>query len=54
MAINLLYYLSQDIVRKIEKNPSAAGDKPIKEVVIVDSGSLPVDEPFAVSKKSAD
>eukprot|EP00388_Colpodella_angusta_P029851 GDKK01017829.1.p1 GENE.GDKK01017829.1~~GDKK01017829.1.p1 ORF type:complete len:105 (-),score=33.54 GDKK01017829.1:67-381(-) len=29
-----------DIVRKIEKNKTARGDKPIKEVKIVESGAL--------------
>lgn len=40
------------VVRKIEANPTAAGDKPKKEVVIADCGSLPVDEPFAVEKSA--
>ncbi|XP_062590698.1 peptidyl-prolyl cis-trans isomerase 5-like [Saccostrea cucullata] len=43
-----------DVVRKIERNPTAGGDKPKEEVVIKDCGSLPVDTPFAVEKKSAD
>lgn len=30
-----------------------SGDKPTKSVVIVDCGSLPVEEPFAVPKTSA-
>jgi len=31
-----------EIVTKIESNPTASGDKPIKKVVIKDSGSLPL------------
>lgn len=42
-----------DVVRKIENNPTSSGDKPVKEVVIKDCGSLPVDTPFAVEKESA-
>ncbi|CAC5411415.1 PPIB [Mytilus coruscus] len=42
------------VVRKIESNPTAAGDKPKKDVVIVECGSLPVDEPFAVEKKASE
>lgn len=47
------YCFSQDVVRKIENNPTAAGDKPVKEVEIKDCGSLPVDSPFAVEKEDA-
>lgn len=47
------YCFSQDVVRKIENNPTSSGDKPVKEVVIKDCGSLPVDTPFAVEKESA-
>ena len=38
------------VVREIERSPTAAGDKPQKDVIIADSGSLPVDEAFAVDK----
>nr|UMA83662.1 venom-related protein peptidyl-prolyl isomerase [Conus judaeus]UMA84001.1 venom-related protein peptidyl-prolyl isomerase [Conus judaeus] len=38
------------VVRKIEGTRTGDRDKPVKDVVIVDSGSLPVDEPFSVSK----
>lgn len=48
-----MIFFSQDIVRKIENNPTAAGDKPVKEVEIKDCGSLPVDSPFAVEKEDA-
>lgn len=47
------YCFLQDVVRKIENNPTSSGDKPVKEVVIKDCGSLPVDTPFAVEKESA-
>jgi hypothetical protein len=48
-----LKYL-QDVVRQIENNPTRKpGDKPIKEVKIVDSGSEPVPQPFAVAKGDA-
>lgn len=40
-----------DVVRKIENTKTKPGDKPEKDVVIADSGSLPVDTPFAVEKK---
>jgi len=42
-----------DVVRKIESSKTANGDKPAQEVVIKDSGSLPVMESFHVSKDSA-
>ncbi len=32
-----------NVVRAIEKNPTNPGDKPKEEVVISDSGILPVD-----------
>merc|ERR1712168_490697 len=40
-----------DVVRKIEKTKTDGSDKPLKEVVIADSGSLPVDKPFEVTKE---
>lgn len=39
-----------DIIRKIEAGKTDARDKPAKEVVIADSGSIPVETPFAVEK----
>lgn len=33
-----------DIIRKIESQPTSPGDKPKKEVVITDCGSLPESE----------
>lgn len=42
----------QTIVRKIESTKTDARDRPEKDVVIVDCGTLPVDEPFAVEKEA--
>lgn len=42
------------VVRKIEKTKTAAQDKPVKTVVIVDSGSLPVEESFTVPKEPSE
>ncbi|XP_059151326.1 peptidyl-prolyl cis-trans isomerase B-like [Physella acuta] len=42
-----------DVVRKIEKTPTDSRDKPNKDVVIVDSGVIPVDSPYSVEKKDA-
>ncbi|XP_063626744.1 peptidyl-prolyl cis-trans isomerase 6 [Cydia splendana] len=42
-----------DIVRKIEQTPTGANDRPVKDVVIVESRAEVVAEPFAVSKESA-
>jgi len=42
-----------DVVRKIERNPTANGDKPVKEVKIVDCGANEVAEPYAVEKSDA-
>ncbi|GAB1598008.1 peptidyl-prolyl cis-trans isomerase B-like [Argonauta hians] len=39
-----------DVVRKIESTETDSNDKPIKDVVIVDCGSLPVTTAFDVSK----
>lgn len=38
--------LTQDIIRTIEKTKTDSRDKPAKDVVIADSGSIPVEEPF--------
>lgn len=35
-----------NVVRKIENCKKGAGDRPSEDVVIVKSGSLPVDKPF--------
>lgn len=42
-----------DVVRKIEKLETDGRDKPSKDVVIANSGSLDVTEPFSVEKKDA-
>lgn len=42
------------VVREIEKGKTSNRDKPEKDVVIKDSGSLPVDKPFAVEKAPAE
>jgi len=41
-------------VRKVENTKTGGQDKPAKDVVIADCGSLPVDKPFAVTKESAE
>jgi len=43
-----------DVIRKIEKTKTDQRDRPVKDIVIVDSGSIPVPEPFSVAKKDAD
>lgn len=43
-----------NVVRKIEASKTDGRDKPVEDVVIADSGSLPVDEPFAVEKADAE
>lgn len=43
-----------DVVRKIEKISTDGRDRPTKDVVIANSGSLPVAEPFAVAKADAE
>jgi len=40
-----------NVVRMIEDAEKGASDRPTKDVVIADSGSLPVDKPFAVAKE---
>ncbi|XP_061389081.1 peptidyl-prolyl cis-trans isomerase 5 [Musca vetustissima] len=41
------------VVRKIENTATDGRDRPVKDVVIAKSGSLPVAEPFSVSKSDA-
>jgi hypothetical protein len=31
-----------DVVRKIEKTPTARGDKPVSDVIVTESGVLPM------------
>eukprot|EP00057_Strongylocentrotus_purpuratus_P024927 XP_011679401.1 PREDICTED: peptidyl-prolyl cis-trans isomerase B isoform X3 [Strongylocentrotus purpuratus] len=40
-----------DVVRKIESTKTGRNDKPAKDVVIADSGTIEVKEPFTVDKK---
>merc|ERR1712055_800467 len=40
-----------DVVRKVEKNPTGAQDRPKKEVKIAKASHVKVDEPFAVTKE---
>lgn len=42
-----------DVVRKIENTKTDGSDRPVKEVTILSSGVLPVEEPFSVSKTDA-
>jgi len=42
------------VVRKIESGATDGRDRPSKDVVIVDSGSLPVDAPFSVAKEPSE
>merc|ERR1712184_152815 len=41
------------VVKAIEQNPTGARDKPKLEVVIANSGTLPVDTPYAVALTDA-
>jgi len=42
-----------NVVRQIENSEKDGHDRPTKDVVIADSGSLPVDTPFSVAKEPA-
>lgn len=42
-----------DVVRRIENSKTDGSDRPVKEVTIIASGVLPVEEPFSVSKTDA-
>lgn len=46
--------LFQDVVRKIENTDKDSGDRPKKDVLIADCGSIAVETPFAVSKEPAE
>lgn len=41
------------VVRKIEATQTDSRDKPTQQVVIANSGSIAVDEPFSVEKSDA-
>lgn len=43
-----------DIIKAIEEGETGAGDRPKKDVVIVDAGEIPVAEPFKVSKEGVE
>ncbi|XP_071112419.1 peptidyl-prolyl cis-trans isomerase B-like [Haliotis cracherodii] len=43
-----------DVVRTIERTKTNPGDKPAKEIKIADSGSIPVEKPYAVDKKPSE
>jgi len=43
-----------DVVRKIESQQTDKRDRPNKECKIAKSGSIEVEEPFAVEKKDAE
>ncbi|KAE9547757.1 hypothetical protein FO519_009030 [Halicephalobus sp. NKZ332] len=43
-----------DVVRKIERTKTKPGDRPEQDVVISDSGELPVDAPFETEKAGSD
>ncbi|KAI6194691.1 Peptidyl-prolyl cis-trans isomerase [Aphelenchoides besseyi] len=42
-----------DVVRKIESTPTRPGDSPSQDVVITDSGEIPVSSPIEVSKEGS-
>ena len=50
----LLFCTLQSTIRKIESTKTDGRDKPASDVVIVDSGSLKVETPFAVEKKPSE
>lgn len=41
----------QDVVSKIEATKTDGRDRPLQDVVIVDSGVIEVEKPFAVAKE---
>lgn len=43
----------QDVVQKIEMTVTGANDRPVKDVVISDTKTEVVAEPFSVTKESA-
>lgn len=40
-----------DVVRKIEKTKTDGRDRPLKDVIIAESGTIEVEKPFAVAKE---
>lgn len=43
--------LHQDVVRKVESTKTDSRDKPLKDVTIVDCGTIEVEKPFAIAKE---
>lgn len=41
------------VIRKMESSQTDNRDRPVADIVIVDSGTLPVSEPFSVEKADA-
>lgn len=41
----------QDVVRKVESTKTDSRDKPLKDVVIADCGTIEVEKPFAIAKE---
>ena len=44
----------QSVVRKIESTKTDSRDKPAKDIVIADSGSIEVAEAFSVEKEGSE
>lgn len=42
---------TQDVVRKVENTKTDSRDKPLKDVTIVDCGTIEVEKPFAIAKE---
>lgn len=40
-----------DVVWKLESTKTDSRDKPLKDVIIVDSGKIEVEKPFAIAKE---
>lgn len=47
----LLFFIFQDVVKKIESTKTDSRDKPLKDVIIHDCGKIEVEKPFAVAKE---
>lgn len=48
------FFVFQKTIRKVESTKTDSRDKPLKDVVIVDSGVEEVAEPFPVEKADAE
>lgn len=49
--LDVVIFYFQDVVRRIENLEKDGRDRPTKDVVIADCGSLAVDTPFSVPKE---